>query len=167
MRAEAKLYLGDKAGALADLAVWDNSLRKNSSTADGESRYEDLTEEIVRDFYTNPYLGYGIVKPLHIDEVLPCEYSVNDDIEPLLQCVLHYRRIHTLHTGMRFFDIKRYGIEIEHKIGKDRVERLTTFDPRRAIQIPFEAIAGGIEPTSRVNKTIDNTPLVVNVMVED
>ena len=149
MRAEAKLYLGMKQSALDDLQVWETSLRNNPG-AESSNRYDDFTEARVRDFYTDPDLGYGIVKPLNIDELYPCEYSVNDDIEPLLQCMLHFRRIQTVHTGMRFFDLKRYAIEYSHVIGKEaRVETLTKFDKRRAIQIPYEALQGGMQPTYR------------------
>lgn len=151
-RAEAKLFLGDKLGAIADLAVWEKAHRV---TRDGDY-YIDLTEQSIRAFYADKDPGYGIVKPIHIDEVYPCEYSVSDDIEPILQCIQHFRRIETIHTGMRFFDIKRYGLEFSRKIGADRVETLTMLDPRKAIQIPTEVIAAGLEPNKRINQEVAN-----------
>lgn len=149
MRAEAKLFLGDQEGAIADLAVWDTSLRNNSDT--GEPRYTELNKESITKFYTGEEAAkFEINKQIHIDEVCPSElYSLNADMEPILQCIQHYRRIHTLHTGLRWFDIKRYGLEITHKIGRTRVETLTVMDPRKAIQIPFEAISAGFEPSPR------------------
>ena len=62
---------------------------------------------------------------------------------------------------MRFFDIKRLGLEITHVIGKDaRTETLGVFDPRKALQIPNEVIAAGLEPNNRILQTPgDNSEL--------
>ena len=66
------------------------------------------------------------------------------EMAPYLQCLMHFRRIETIFDGYRWFDIKRYGIEVTHKIGRSRVEVLTINDPRRALQLPSEVIAAGI-----------------------
>lgn len=144
-RAEAKLYLGDIDGAVNDMKIWDDS-RQNISI---KTSFLSLNRQLIESFYT-PSQKYGIVKPLHIDEIAPSEqYSVTPAIEPYLQCVLHFRRIETIFDGYRWFDIKRYGIEIEHKIGQSRVETLTKNDPRRALQLPAEVIAAGMTSTVR------------------
>lgn len=66
---------------------------------------------------------------------------------PVLQCIQHFRRIEFVHMGVRFFDLKRYGIEWSHKIGAaNRIETMSLFDPRRAIQIPSEVQAAGHQP---------------------
>ena len=90
---------------------------------------------------------------MHIDDVFYSDkYSVNDRMIPWLQCVQHFRRIETVHKGDRWFDIKRYGIELTHRIGTNRVETLTLNDKRRAIQknvrdddIPTD-VNPGVEP---------------------
>ena len=81
-----------------------------------------------------------------------CPAIKDTDIEYWMNCVLHFRRLETIHDGNRFFDLKRLGIEYEHWIGKDpkemipeRIERLTWNDPRRALQIPQEVIAAGMQ----------------------
>lgn len=154
VRAEAKLFLGDKAGAIADLKMWDDHRNDNYwlSTHASQNEYEPLTEANIRSFYTSDDVKkIGLVKTIHIDEVYPCEYSVNDDIEPILQCVQHFRRLETIHNGMRWFDIKRFGLEFTRKIGKNRVETLTMMDPRKANQIPNEVTASGLQPNKRVD----------------
>jgi hypothetical protein len=45
--------------------------------------------------------------------------------------------------------LKRYGIEIEHVQGKDPARVLVWNDDRRAIQLPQNIIALGIEPNPR------------------
>lgn len=145
-RAEARFYMGRKDDGLADLKIWE-AARRNVSVA---ATFRDLTEAQIISFYKTKDPGFGIVKPLHIDEVCPSgKYQLTEDIEPLIQCLLHFRRIETIDDGYRWFDIKRYGIEITHKIGLDRVETLVTNDPRTAIQIPAEVIAAGFAPNDR------------------
>ncbi len=160
-RAEAKLYLGDKSGALADLKIWDDARQNNTSSV--ANPMDPLTDNAILSFYAKNDPGYGIVKPLHIDELYPCNYSVNDDILPYLQCVLHYRRIETVYDGYRWFDIKRYGLEITHKIGRDRVEVLTMDDARKAFQIPAEVISAGLTPTDRRPVAKGEAPTLANV----
>ena len=154
-RAEAKAFLGDLEGAIADLKTWELSLRSTANDDGSENMYKDLTLQRINDFYVNKDPGYGIVKTIHIDEVFPStEYSVTDANLGVLQCVQHFRRIVTVHNGMRFFDIKRLGLEITHVIGKDsRTETLTMLDPRKALQIPNEVISAGLEPNDRIKQT--------------
>lgn len=145
-RAEARIWQNNLTGALEDLRTWDESRQKLSIAVN----FPQLTDERIRDFYKEDTGGFGIVKPLNIDRVNPVDgKTVNANIEPYLQCVLHFRRIETIDDGLRWFDIKRYGIEITHKIGATRVETLVWDDPRRAFQIPAEVIAAGFAPNNR------------------
>lgn len=48
-------------------------------------------------------------------KINPQGFTIPDsDTENLIQCLLHMRRIITVHEGLRWNDIKRYGIEISH-----------------------------------------------------
>lgn len=150
-RAEAKLFLGDVDGCIEDLKVWEAARRKNPSVTANGDRFTDLTKERIAQFYGATDPGYGIVKKINIDEVCPStEYSLSDDAEPILQCIQHFRRIEMIHTGMRWFDIKRLGLEITHTIGKNATTiTLTKLDPRKALQIPNEVISAGLDPNVR------------------
>ena len=146
-RAEARFYQGNIAGGMEDLRIWDKS-RQNVSMA---VSFPEFTEERLKTFYAEEAVE-GIVQPLYIDEICPSDkYALTDDILPYIQCVLHFRRIETIDDGLRWFDIKRYGIEVTHKIGANRVEFLSKHDARRAIQVPAEVISAGFEPNIRVN----------------
>lgn len=154
-RAEAKIYTGDIEGAVADLKVWDDSRKDLPATY----QFEDLTSELIRSYYDEaahqtPTSEYdprpGVFKKLHIDEVCPSDkYALTADKLPYIYCLLHFRRIETIFDGYRWFDIKRYGIEVTHHIGRTRVETLTLNDPRRALQIPAEVISAGMEGNNR------------------
>lgn len=150
-RAEAKAFLGDIDGAVADLRGWEETLRNSPNvTSSNLSRFLTLTYDVIKSFYGDNDPGFGIVKKINLDEVCPsAKYSVTSDIEPLLQCVYHFRRIVTVHNGMRFFDIKRLGLEVSHNIGTNRTETLTMLDPRKALQIPTEVIAAGLDSNER------------------
>nr|WP_320059799.1 RagB/SusD family nutrient uptake outer membrane protein [uncultured Bacteroides sp.] len=75
--------------------------------------------------------------------------------EPLLQCILQLRRLITLHEGLRWQDIKRYGMVIYRrtmnanmKVG-EVTDSLVVNDPRRAIQLPQDVITAGITANPR------------------
>ncbi len=150
-RAEAKLFMGDIEGCFEDLKVWDDARQNN--TDKGSSSMKPLTRTLIESFYNRDYNpGFGILKDIHVDEVCPsAQYSVTAEIEPYLQCVLHYRRIQNVHNGMRWFDIKRMGLSISHKIGTYGTKVLQTLDSRYAIQIPTEVLSTGFTPNPRYN----------------
>lgn len=171
-RAEAYFYLGQKELAMADLQVWNEEHRKNTS---GDDRMTELTEDQIVKFYTkclNKYvqnvnrtdlkekysdsIWFGIAKPIRIDEVCPStKYQVTEELTPYLQCVQHFRRIETVHTGQRWFDIKRLGLEVIHKFGKDDtfVLRYADDEMRYAIEVPYSAISAGLEPNRKPKNT--------------
>lgn len=69
--------------------------------------------------------------------------------ENLIQMVLHMRRMEMIFQGMRFFDIKRYGIPFSHPVsGHDPVE-FKPGDLRGALQLPLDVIQAGLEPNPR------------------
>ena len=154
-RAEAKLFLGDIDGCVADLTIWDAARQKLGA---GESySFKTLNRERIEQFYSedpgdSKYdKGFGIVKPIHIDEVCPSDkYSLTDDKLPYMQCIQHFRRIETVHNGMRFFDIKRLGLSITHYFGRfNKPYTLEKLDARYAMQIPSEVISAGMDANVR------------------
>lgn len=166
VRAEARLFLGDEDGALADLDLWEKNRRISPSAVGMEDYFVDLTKENINRFYVERVpedpeatkggdSGYGIAKPINIDRVCPVtDATVSaESVMGLLQCIQHFRRIETMHTGFRWLDIKRYGIEFTRYIGKDKETiRLTLDDPRRAIQIPSEIVAAGFQPNPSIDE---------------
>ena len=119
-----------------------------------------LTPEAIQEFYNSVDYSYSdargiestIKKHLHPKFDIGAEGEMR---EAMLQCVLGFRRIETLQTGQRWYDVKRYGIEIVRRvINADGVpESLTDVlrvdDPRRAIQIPLKVRTAGLEPNPR------------------
>ena len=88
---------------------------------------------------------------LHNQDICP-SWTLSADQIAVIRCALHFRRIETLHTGLRWHDLKRYGIEITHRQGTDPVRTLVWNDDRRAIQLPKEVISAGMSANPRVIK---------------
>ena len=176
MRAEANLFLGNIDAAFEDLYIWNQE-----HISDDESRNYNMTELTKADIlsfygcYDDPNRsdpGYNIVMKFNIDEVCPSDlYHMTDEIEPYMQCVQHFRRIQMVHLGNRWFDIKRFGFSIEHKMGISDVYTLQVLDPRYAIQIPNEVIGAGLEPNPRVTNSAEGSYVAIssseNVRVSD
>lgn len=160
-RAEALVFLNRLPEALADLKAFDDSRKMTGKTQ------PDLTDAVIKSFYKSSNTLFSMT--LNTQFMSP-DFIVTDAQKPYIDCVLHFRRLETIFDGMRFFDIKRYGIEITHKIGKDIVEKLTWNDPRRAIQIPNEVISAGMSPNFRLVNTMspsENVLLKIQPEISD
>lgn len=144
-RAEAYIMKKDYDKALADLQVWDDA-RKVGTT----ENLPELTERLIENFYDHDVSdghggAVGRISRLHCSDICP-EWTIDTKQNIWLNCVLHFRRIETIHQGLRWFDIKRYGIEVRHKQGLNPEMILTWDDSRRAIQIPATVIEAGMAP---------------------
>ena len=141
-RAEAKLYLGDQAGAIQDLGMWTTShLVEN-----------ELTLANIKQKYDRTKVNNDFVSELHPQEMGFQKVLTGDD-QSVLDCILHFRRIETIHEGQRWYDIKRYGIKIYHHYRGPRedeihTDSLTWDDPRRVLQLPNNVIESGY-PSNR------------------
>ena len=67
----------------------------------------------------------------------------------LLQMILHMRRLETLYQGMRFMDVKRYGISYAHQLTGEESVVFKPGDLRGAIQIPSAVVAAGLQANPR------------------
>jgi hypothetical protein len=158
LRAEANIFLNNIDAAFQDLALWcDEHLLLDESR---NHRMTELTKAQVISFYTkNP--GFGIKKTFHIDEVCPSDkYHLTDEMMPYMQCLQHFRRIQMIHLGNRWFDIKRFGFEVTHKMGISEVLHLDVLDDRYAIQIPSVVIGAGLDPNPRKTVKAENSLVV-------
>ena len=145
-RAEAKLYLGKKADALQDLQFWTQSKQIN----------DPLTQAGIDKKYGGTHKNNIWVSDIHPQDMSD-EFKVLDAEETrILHCILHFRRIETMFEGQRWFDIKRYGITVHHAYRGPQDynvthDSLTWNDPRRVVQIPYNAIDAGYPSNDRSN----------------
>ncbi|WP_010520840.1 RagB/SusD family nutrient uptake outer membrane protein [Aquimarina agarivorans] len=72
--------------------------------------------------------------------------------EKLLNIILEERKVQFLDHGLRWFDIKRYKIEITHELPLTEGGEILTLeaeDLRKVLQIPQDAIDSGLAPNPR------------------
>jgi len=143
-RAEAELYLGMTDEAIADLGYWTASKQED----------EELTQEKINSFYRGTAENNIYVSDIHPQEMSAGFKTLTADEQNILQCILHFRRIETNFEGIRWFDIKRYGITVHHAYRSPQEydvthDYLRWNDPRRVLQIPNNVITAGYPSTDR------------------
>lgn len=145
-RAEAYTLLKRYDEAAADINEWQKAFTKNTNT---------LTKEAINDFYTS--MKYYEPEVPTVKKKLHPDFAIEKGMqENMIHCILQARRLLTLEEGLRWQDIKRYGIVIYRRYFEGyRLVRITdkmeTNDPRRAVQLPASVITAGMEPNPRNN----------------
>ncbi|EFK59019.1 RagB/SusD family nutrient uptake outer membrane protein [Sphingobacterium spiritivorum] len=144
-RAEANIQLKKYSDALADMQIWVRNTMVTVPT---------LTEAGINTWANN--LAYFTPTAPTPKKKFNSEYNIETGTqENMLHAVLFMRRIQTLHTGMRWFDVKRYGIEITRRtiagtaVGTVSSNTLAVRDNRRAMQLPQDVINAGLTPNPR------------------
>ena len=148
VRAEAKAMKRDYQGAVDDL--------NTELTAFGNEKATQLTLDNIKSFYSDATTPYYTAKNPTPRKAFHTSFAIEQTTqEPLLQCILHLRRILTIHEGLRMQDVKRYGITIyrrkvlnNYKI-TDVNDTMEARDPRLAIQLPQDVINAGLPANPR------------------
>lgn len=144
VRAEAKIMQKKYDEALADLELWTGgffNVSTTTTTADVDALYNSMEYETAD----------KVSSKKKLNPIFAVEAGTQENmIHYLLQC----RRILTLHEGLRWFDIKRYGIEVfRRQVQVDGSTIVTATlgvdDPRRALQIPPDVVSAGLTPNPR------------------
>lgn len=147
-RAEAYLLQSapDYAKATDDIKLW--------MTTHCSVNVSSLTTENIVAFYNG-------VKYMPLNPKQNSDHTIKKKLNPLgftltegnqenlIQCILHLRRIESIHEGLRWYDVKRYGIEFAHNRDGLVDDVLKLDDPRRAIQLPQDVISAGLEANPR------------------
>lgn len=153
-RAEAYALKGDYNAAMNDLTTW-----MHAFTATRGRVTADLLDRTYGEFAITGGQQRGMN---YYEPTIPtAKKRLNPDFtvqpgqqETLIHAILHARRILGLHEGLRWFDVKRYGIEI-YRRSVDASGNITVLDtlkkddPRRALQLPAFVITAGVTPNPR------------------
>jgi hypothetical protein len=131
-RMEASVMKVDYASALTDL---DSYFKKRNKVYDPNNK---MTEQRISELYAT-----------YKAPALAPFYSISERQKLYIWYLLDLRRREFVHEGMRWFDIKRFNFEITHNVVNGANIKLPKDDPRRAIQIPAQAIAVGLKANPR------------------
>ena len=156
-RAEAYIHLKMYDKAASDLNEWNKSM-----FLVGQNGIVELTRERINEVYGNEQSSayipeYTKTEPTSRKPLHPHGFTVEEgEQEYFVQCLLYCKRIDAIGEGLRWGDIKRYGIDIDRFDDNNYIDETTSGyvvsatlphnDLRRALQIPEDVIASGIEP---------------------
>lgn len=172
-RAEAKIMLGQFSEGASDLMLYWNYAYESMTekTRNDNAKYwNDLTPELINEMYSvrtekvskkdpitmqtttkdttyiptpNSFFPEVWVEQAHS---VSSTFNIPEGAYIYLNCVNDFRRWENCFEGMRFFDIKRWGIPYAHKIGlQSEIYDLPMNSPKRALEVPWETIASGLE----------------------
>lgn len=176
-RAEAYALLGNMDKAVADL---------NTELSVFHIHPNELTPENIKEFYNSidyyvpkaytvktkdedgkdMELEYASTPKKHLHPAFTDLGPEGETKESVIQCILHLRRILTLHEGFRMQDVKRYGITIYRRTMNSNydiinvTDSLVAGDKRLAIQLPQDVITAGLEGNPRIQSTSHESLLV-------
>lgn len=167
-RAEANIMLGNIKAAQDDLRWYWNCSIDNFSAADKQAYLDAgyikyMTNPVFDSYYAN---GNNINCHQSWDfteKNVSSSFVVPEDRVKYMNCLNDFRRFETCNEGLRFFDLKRWGMEWTHTVGNNSTEYVMSGDdPRRAIEVPWETLSAGLG-TSRPTVTATSaSPKAVN-----
>lgn len=150
-RAEAYIMKEMYEEALADMNLWTNNTL-NAARCERTT----LTDESIKEWVNGmEYYTDDAPTPKKALNPILTSFEQGSDMEAYVHAILYIRRVEFYMMGMRWFDVKRYGIEItRRKLGTtlevlETYDRLTKDDERRAIQLPKDVITAGLTPNPR------------------
>lgn len=158
VRAEANIHLKNYDQAFADMQLW---LSNNYTAVPA-----DFSIERINSWASEPTTADGPGTHYYTPTAPTAKKRLNPEFpieagtqENMLHAVLLMRRLETIHIGLRWFDIKRYGIEVTRRVitgstsgtstevgSTEEATKLTARDKRHALQIPQDVIAAGLTP---------------------
>lgn len=122
-RAEAYAMQKNLGAAVQELDIW-----ASTRIVDYSARNQ-MAPEWIADYY------YG--------------YATSNQ-DAVVKAILAFRRVEFLHEGMRWFDILRHNLPVQHNRNDGEVMELKPNDLRRVLQLPREVTAiGGLSPNVR------------------
>jgi len=116
------------------------------NAAEGYIRQNDFVKakELLEVIGGNVYPGYN---PAQLTtDLLKTHYNVEDENSAWTSYLLFERRNQYLMKGMRWFDLKRYDIDVTHKLQDGTEIKLSEIAPNKDFQIPLYAISTGMQP---------------------
>ncbi|MCL2027387.1 MAG: RagB/SusD family nutrient uptake outer membrane protein [Bacteroidales bacterium] len=161
-RAEANVMRGRYGNALADINHWvGNTIRPPDGRPETAIIKTVLTQQDIID-WANSFEFYKPTVPTPKKELNP-DFPLLTTQRNYMYLILHMRRHEFMHGGMRLFDLKRYGIEVERRMiaGTGNVPNEGNPDPivislyepkliaekrspKLVIQIPPDVISAGM-----------------------
>ena len=169
-RAEARAMTNRLDSASIDICTYQKSLMNfsmsNRVTFESNGNSKALTDDVIQSWFshaipTGSTPNYNCFDDWDFTKHVSSSFVVAADAVPYMNCVNYFRRFETNFTGKRFFDLKRWGMEWTHEYGPENIKYTMTWnDPRRALEVPQDALAVGMQPSRplAIDSVSTNTP---------
>lgn len=151
-RAEAYTMLKQYNEAMADLISYEES-RQKFDTAN-QTYYSSFvlkpTEVRILSYYKNASNPNCLdVDGWTCTQKVSSDYVIDAAAVPYMNAINDYRRYETYMDGLRFFDLRRWGMEIVHRYGYPQQQQVVIKpgDPRLSVEVPWEVISAGFQPS--------------------
>ena len=149
IRAEARILQNNITGALADLNLFTSrylTVATSYTQSDINTAYDRIT---ISNYDTATKLSHATQK-----KALHPSFTIPSGAENMIHYLLQCRRLLTLGEGLRWYDIRRYGIEVyRHQLDNEGnayvQEVLSPTDNRRTLPLPSDVVAAGLEQNPR------------------
>jgi hypothetical protein len=145
-RIEAEIHLNMLDAAINDLNVYYRQRAGESSTV--SSAYNETSMLLTQVKINTRYASSLADNYLKTHNAFGAS-AWSDDKIALMLTLLDTRKAEYVHEGMRWFDILRYKIPVNHLDLDNQLHRLPPDDLRRVWQIPETAVGFGLEPNPR------------------
>ncbi len=133
-RIEANVMLKKYTEAEQDLDLY---FQKRLSNYSEENK---VTEDKIATAYQNNS---------NADSPLNPWYDLDEKTRTYMNCVIDTRRREFYYDGMRWFDIRRFNLKVEHNVKGGTPVTLNEDDARKVLQIPVTAQQFGLTPNAR------------------
>ncbi|WP_165835937.1 RagB/SusD family nutrient uptake outer membrane protein [Marinifilum breve] len=139
-RLEAHIKLGELDAAIDDFNII------LSQKVDDMFGAVEVTKYDINHYYTT---GEQVFFP----PFNPPTYETDEEIAELTGSMTQYyldlKRKDFIHEGMRWFDIRRFDLEVIHETADGETYKLEAKDSKKTLQIPAIAVANGLQPNKR------------------
>ena len=140
-RIEAMIFSNriEEAARMLEYFIWTRTdySRTNVSSARPEQLVGNINYKGFEEFYS---VAVDLYQPIQ---------QLNKEQGVMLAALAETRRRESYEEGYRWFDIKRYNLELTHTLKTGQVYELKRNDPKYQLQIPLNVIDSGITPNPR------------------
>ncbi len=161
-RAEAYLLSGKMEEGIQDLCYYWNLQIDNLSDEDRVAYVDPgyllyINKDKIFKYYSVPQdEDVNVLPNWDFTQKVSSDFIVSPEVVPYMNCLNWFRRMENMFEGLRFFDLKRWGMEWTHLVGLHSEEFPMPFnDPKRAIEVPWESISAGMSSSRPTTTTTD------------
>lgn len=155
VRAEAHALKKEYDKACEDLNIWASAhLKATAGSAKRPTFTPELIDQYMATVKCSPVVIIDDAERTILKPMTPQGFTLEEGTQKnMIAFILQVRRLETLQQGLRFQDVKRYGIEFSHNLDGEDALTFKPGDLRGALQLPTDVIDAGLPANPRETET--------------